>query len=468
MHKIRTLRFVAIMVAGLLGVANMSAQPFGLWNFDSGNLVATVGANLVYTDGSGAATELNTVFGTTTSFGIPNINGTPATIMKFPAATNGMGYNMPTPPANGGSAVNQYTYILDVLYPTASGTSIRPLIRPQDASLLGSEQYIVADTTGAIGPAKIGPGGVTGPFVGALQPNVWYRLGLVVNAGGTCVVYTNGVEMGSFPAENVDSFFSLNPTATALILASSDNNAAAGYVNSIQLRSNLLSAGQMAALGGPDAAGIPATIPPVPSFILSRNPGVSAGNVSEEPLISVVLDQGDTAVTPASIQLTLDGVLVGAMVATPPTYTVTYQVPPRLDPQSLHTLKLTWTDNVLGSKSSTWSFTVKTYQVVLLPTPFYFENFDSLTEDATPGVALPAGWTVQNQTAPGTAGFDLANRDSDSYRSWILVSSSRFDSWSDPNGDGGTRTNLPTIILNGSKLTTLASGNLLWSESDQR
>lgn len=103
------------MVASLFGVANMSAAPFGLWNFDSGNLTATVGTDLSYA-GAGGLTAAATAFGTTTSFGIPDINGTPAKVMKFPAATNGMGYNMPTPPGNGGgSTVNQYTYILDIL-----------------------------------------------------------------------------------------------------------------------------------------------------------------------------------------------------------------------------------------------------------------------------------------------------------------------------------------------------------------
>ena len=71
MHKIRTLRFVAIMVASLFGAANMSAVTFGLWNFDSGNLVATVGTDLSALDGN---TTTSTSFGTTTGLGIANIS----------------------------------------------------------------------------------------------------------------------------------------------------------------------------------------------------------------------------------------------------------------------------------------------------------------------------------------------------------------------------------------------------------
>lgn len=451
----------------LLGTGPLLAQSLGQWDFDKSNLTATVGAtlgDLGYADLPGGATSIATVFGGTTNLGIPNINGTNAQVMRFPAATNGMGYNMPTPGANGGgSTVNQYTYILDVLYPTASSSKTRPLIQTSDGAALGSQEFIVIDgATGGVGPLKIGPGGVTGPYVGTLAANTWYRLGISVTAGGTTRVYTNGVEMGSFSGGALDGFFALNPSATALILADTSTNAALGYVNSIQLRDMALNAGQMLALGGPSAAGIPTVIPPVPSYIASRTPGVGAVGVSEEPVVTVVLDQGDTTINSSSIVLRMDGVPVGSMTPTPPTYTVTYTVPPRLDPLSTHSLNLSWSDSVAGAKSATWTFTVKNYQVVTLPTPFYFQDFDSFTEDPQPGVALPAGWSVQNQTCAGTAGFNLNDRNSDSYKDWILVNSTRLAGW------GTERTDLPTIILNGTKLTSLTSGNLLWAESDAR
>jgi hypothetical protein len=437
----------------------------GQWDFNSSNLVQTAGASLgdlTYADG---ATTSQTVFGSTAAFGIANIGGTDGTVMRFPANTNGMGYRMPTPAANGGgSTVNQYTFILDVFYPSASSGKTRPLIQTVDTGAgLGGEEFIVIDgASGGIGPLKVGASGVTGPYVGNIQPNTWYRIGLVVNAGGTIRVYTNGVEAGSFSGGSLDGFFSLNPSATALVLGDTSTNATLGYVNSVQLRDSALNAGQMAALGAASASGIPITIPPVPSFIDSRTPGPGATGVSEEPTITVVLHQGDTTINGGSVQLKLDGVNVGTVTPTPPTYTVNYTVPPRLDPLSVHTLNLTWSDSVAGAKSETWSFTVKSYQVVTLPEPFFFEDFDSLTETATPGVALPAGWSVQNQSAPGTAGFSLTDRNSDTYKGWILITSARMYTWD------AERTNLPTIILNGTKLTTLTTGNLMWAESDQR
>ena len=453
----------AIGLSAYVSTPNARAQALGLWDFDGGNLNQTAGATLGNLTSADAATTAATAFGTTASFSIPDIGGASALVMRFPAATNGMGYRMPTPGANFGSAVNQYTFIADIFYPQASAGKIRPLIQTEDGSNLGSQQFIVIDANGAIGPLKIGGGGITGPYVGQLLTNTWYRLAISVTAGGTVRVYTNGVALGSFPGGASEGFLALAPNGTALILGDTSTNAALGYVNSVQLRDSALSAGQVAALGTVSAAGIPAVIPPVPSFIASRTPDVGQLNVSQIPAVSIVLDQGDTTVNSGSIVLRLDGTIVPAVVTpSAPTFTVTYQVPPRLDPLSVHTLALSFTDSVAGSKTISWPFTVKDYQIVTLPAPFFFENFDSFTENPTPGVSLPTGWTVTNQTCPQTAGFNLDDRSSDTYKDWILVNSSRLAGW------GGNRTVIPTIIRNGVELTTLTTGNLLWAESDAR
>ena len=104
----------ASAIAALLAVAPASAQPFGQWNFDAGNLSASVGSPMTYRD---AAAQAATTFGSTAGFGLPGINGNPANVMSFPAATNGtMGYNLPTPGANGGgSLLNDYTLLLECL-----------------------------------------------------------------------------------------------------------------------------------------------------------------------------------------------------------------------------------------------------------------------------------------------------------------------------------------------------------------
>jgi hypothetical protein len=447
----------AFTVAALLA-ANTHAQPFGQWDFNSSNLTATVGSPLTFVGGPGGLTDLNTAFGTTTGFGIPNIGGTNAVVMRFPAATNGMGYNMVTPGPNGGSTVNQYTLIMDVLYPSASDAKIRPLIQTEDGTHLGSQQFLVVDTSNGVGPRKIGSGGVTGPYVGSLAPNTWYRLGLVVTAGDTIRVFADGQEIGSFDGGAADGFFALNPSATALILADTANSAALGYVNSIQIRDSALTAGQMAALGAASAAGIPSVIPPVPSYILSRDPGNGATGIAPLPNISVVLDQGDTIVNSGSIVLKLDGVAVGTMTPTPPTFTVNYTVTNTLEPLSVHTLSLTWSDNVVGLKTNTWNFTVQQYQVVKLPAPFYFENFDGVAE-----TTLPAGWYATNNTQTDIAGANLANPRSDSYKDWVNITTNTLFTAKDADP-----LIVPPIMVNGSFLTAMANNQLVYAESDSR
>src|SRR5215471_8724237 len=116
-NKISSCLLSMVVLLTVLVTAKTSAQPNGQWDFDSGNLNATVGSALQYADGPGGATQLGTQFGTTTALGIPNINGTPANVMGFPIATNGMGYLMPDPAINngGGTQVNEWTLIMDVL-----------------------------------------------------------------------------------------------------------------------------------------------------------------------------------------------------------------------------------------------------------------------------------------------------------------------------------------------------------------
>src|SRR5689334_6865074 len=100
----------------------------GQWDFKSGDLSATIGQPLNYLDGD---TQVGTKFGTTTSFGIPDIGGQPVKVMQFPATTSPSGgYDVPAgAAANGGGAqVNRWTMIMDVYYPPGSDAVTRALI----------------------------------------------------------------------------------------------------------------------------------------------------------------------------------------------------------------------------------------------------------------------------------------------------------------------------------------------------
>lgn len=457
MHQIeKVLRAGAMALAVFLTAPSVQAQPSGQWDFNTGDLSASVGSALAYRN---AATQSGTTFGSTTTLGIPNIGGTPAAVMAFPANIGGlMGYNMPTPAANGGgSLVNDYTLILDVLYPTASSGRIRPLVQTDDGVLTATADLIIG--------AGNGLGTAEGPFFGNIAPNTWYRIAFVVNGSAQLIrMYIDGAEVGSKAIPDaIDSRFALSPGATCQILNNSDTNAAAGYVNSIQLRNVALSSGQIQALGAASAAGIPQVIPAVPSFILSRTPGISATGVGPKPNINVVVDQGDTVVNAGSFSLRLDGATLPATVTGPTAnrYTVDHTVATILEPLSVHTITLTYQDSVAGSKTNIWSFSVANYQSVTLPAPIVLENFDSVGEGA-----LPAGWTVTNATRANIAGFDLNEPNSDSYKDFVVITHDRLGSL--PAWDGPRRAAIPPIVVNGVLIDRLGSGNLLYGESDNR
>src|SRR6266436_2082129 len=322
MNKTRKLRLLrTTILASLFGIATVQAQVAGQWDFDSGNLTATTGTDLSYADGGGGNTQTGTSFGSTTSFAIPNIAGSPANVMKFPGSTNGgMGFNMPTPAANGrGTFVDNYTFILDVLYPAGSDAKLRSLLQT-DGGLVTPAADFVATSGNQIAAVDVASGGT-------VAANTWYRIGFVVTTNDVRgYVDGNQVLSGTGAADR----FPLSPTSIALILGDGTiNTSAGGYVNSIQLRSSALSEGEMAALGGATASGIPSSIPPVPSFIRAgRTPGSGAVNVVPKPSINVVLDQGSTTVSTPSIKLSMDGISRSNAVVTPsaPTFTITDQV----------------------------------------------------------------------------------------------------------------------------------------------
>ena len=480
--KKNNLKWMAALAGTLCCAGTLLAQNVGQWDFNSGDLTQTSGANLgdmTYTDGSNGQTFSNSVFATTTTLGISDINGTPAKVMEFPAGSFPEGYLMPTPPANGGgSLVNEYTIIMDVLYP--SGSIFRPLIQMDDGALdhvtalfdIGIHDNL--EVTNTLGGLLLNSGAY-----GNILPNTWYRLGLVLDTtGGTASVYTNGVLVGvlNFGAGNLDSPFALLSSSVLPIFSSNITNAL-GFVNSVQIRDVVLNPGQMEAIGGPSTAGIPLTLPPAHSYIVSRSPNVGDTGVTPEPAIHIVVAPGSTTIDSTSFLLSMDGSVIPATVTpdltTPNELDIDSTITAILDQLSVHTLQLVYKDSLLGFRTNTWSFTVANYQNVNLPAPIYFENFDELAEGA-----LPAGWSVTNHTAEQTPGFDLDDPTSDAYLNFVVITTNRLftvfdssDTYSSPGlgiVSGERRLVHPPIVLNGVLIDSLAHGNLAYCDSDQR
>jgi hypothetical protein len=236
--------------AAVLTVINPAVFVRGQWDFNGSNLAATVGADLQYFD-TGVSND--TAFGTTTSFGLPDINGQPATIMHF-NSTAGLapwgGFQMfhGATPNGGGSFVNQYTLIYDLYLPVVGWRS-----------LLQTDLSNVSDGDFFINPS--GGIGISGVYDGFVPPNEWHRVAIAIDlAGPVLTKFIDGVKIGNQTdgLSAVDGRFSLDPSA--LLFADQDGDTGDTYVSSIQFSNGRRPDAFIAALGGPSAKKIPGAI----------------------------------------------------------------------------------------------------------------------------------------------------------------------------------------------------------------
>ena len=367
-------RLLAASIASLSIIGGL-AQPIGQWNFENGNLTGTAGGPLSYSDGPGALTEQGTRFGTTTSFGIPDIGGTAAKVMKFPAATNEvMGYVMPVTgnATDGGDLMNSYTLIFDLLFPAESTGKWRALFEADNRFLEADAEFFVNPANGI---------GVSGNYSGTVQSNTWYRIGLVVDGAQKKLrKYIDGVLVGTQSFPRLDDRFALTPNSIAVLFTDNDAESATGYVNSIQLREGALSNGQMRAIAGPSATGIPAQIPPIPSGIERFIP--TGEFASRATTVGGVIAPGDTTVQDSSISVALNGAAITNPTITRESGLITVRsAAQNLSPGTKYTNVVTYTDSMAGKKS----FTKQS-----LPPPSSSKTSTRLRSDPTWMKELPA------------------------------------------------------------------------------
>ncbi len=226
----------------------------GQWDFNRGDLRATVGADLEYL---GNTTNI-------TGFPSANINGQAARVMAFGsnAITQGFYMRHGASGNGGGHFVNQYTLILDVMFPAASSGHWRALFQTDPFNHAGNDaEFYVGDSSAT--PDANGLG-AEGQFNGALAPDTWYRVAFAVDltapAGQQLKKYLNGTLVGSQSLSGgVDGRYALGPAAllfTAGICAGGFTQP--GFVNSIQFVNGAMPAAAIAALGGPSANKLPA------------------------------------------------------------------------------------------------------------------------------------------------------------------------------------------------------------------
>ncbi|MED5381219.1 MAG: hypothetical protein VYC47_01510 [Verrucomicrobiota bacterium] len=229
----------------------------GYWNFGS-KLKAAIGSDLAYLDGPNGATASATEFGTTTDFGLPDIGGKPASVMKVGhvGSNANFGYLMEhgVSPNGGGKKINQYTLICDVFF-TGTGSGW--------ASMLNMDGQGDGDVFWRRGDGGLGQGG------GGYEPDdpeikvnkgQWHRIVLAVDlAKGVYEKYVDGQYHSAQANAGLDGRQSMKPSAWLF----NDNDGENGevYVAAVQVRNGKVSRDEAKALGAASALGIPMPTP---------------------------------------------------------------------------------------------------------------------------------------------------------------------------------------------------------------
>ena len=238
----------------------------GQWDFELGDLAATVGKDLVYFDGPSGSTHALTQFGTCSSLGVPPINGVDAKIMKVPGGTgvngnNNFGYIMDhqIPVNGGGTLVNQYTIIWD-MYTPASG--VIPFFNCQNTNNAPADGSLFLQN----GQMGQGSGGYAMPGIpGNAITAGWHRLAFAVDLSQNLITkWVDGVKAQDWvgPANGLDAARrAWQQTVLLFADGDGDDHDATVYVKSIQVRSGKLDDAEMAALGAPTGQAIPQTVP---------------------------------------------------------------------------------------------------------------------------------------------------------------------------------------------------------------
>lgn len=236
------------------------------WNFANGNLAPALGNGvLAYADG--ATTSNLTTFGTTDGVTIPHIGGKPAKYLRAPAFTGiNNGYTATftdSTPNGGGSFINQYTMIFDVLLPAPINWFPFFNTSPSNASGNDADFYVAPD--GSLGIFEIGY-----TAVGIIAPNTWYRVTFAADlATGTVTYYLNGTPVftGNAPLDDRHAIYAnTNPGPDLVLFNEGDTSGIythVVYLSSFLFTDRTLSATEIAVLGGPKARGILVSAPPI-------------------------------------------------------------------------------------------------------------------------------------------------------------------------------------------------------------
>jgi len=219
-----------LLMLTALGIHSAQGALVGLWEFENpGNLTsATIGSDLALT-GTDAAVAGS---GTPSDMGASQLG-----VGDYYTATHGIA------PNGGGSYVNEYTILWDVMYPTATAGSWKTLWQTSTANANDGDLFIrPSGPQGALGTFD------TGYTTNTTSPDTWYRVVVSVDNGSFFRIYVDGNEWLDGNVQPVDGRFSLDPVFHAL--ADENGDDALMSLSNLAVWDTALDANAIGALGG--------------------------------------------------------------------------------------------------------------------------------------------------------------------------------------------------------------------------
>jgi hypothetical protein len=230
------------------------AQSFVQFDFDD-TLDPTTETGIIFALVSPPAVEFDPLH----EFQTAQIGGDEAGVLYFDRGTYfrvQMGFG----PNGGGDYVNQYTIVMDVLFPDRFDDTLGPA--SGFVSLFNSNVDTPPTNDGEAFISAAGGIGL-GTYGGTVADGDWHRIAIAFDlAEGVARFYVDGElehQVGGLARDGGPSLWSVNDGGLEGISLFGDNDAenASGFINSLQIWDTALPAGQVAALGGPSAEGIP-------------------------------------------------------------------------------------------------------------------------------------------------------------------------------------------------------------------
>ena len=283
----KTFGGVLLLLFGLLLYPCSQAQAgdvTGSWQFD-GNLDASVGLDGTF---EGAAGTTAGEFGTCSSFGVPLVGGADEQVYYYSFATGSPGdairFLTNAAENGGGSRLNQYSLVLDILHPDHSGWG-----SVFHGNANGNWDGDLWFRSGYGNMGDYGDYGSSAPAV-----NTWHRIVVSVDltlASDQMQVYVDGaphnaISSAAFAVDDPSASAIHLPTGSdpGVYLFTDDGTAQRdGYINNFQIRDYAMSASEIAGLGAPAAGAIPepggVVVEEAETRFLASFPGDAAGQV---------------------------------------------------------------------------------------------------------------------------------------------------------------------------------------------